>query len=326
MNLKLKKVVKNNVVDYGTQKNESRGFEHKFQIFSIIKDYKDIFSKKSQNNSHKKQRNLFNTERQSNSNIYYKKILLHKRIMNKLKTIRNKFKSSVIKNNQNNLNNNHNTNHITDIFRLRKSQDSKTKSPFYESFYQNFWQNKKINNEEFKRTNSNLINNISNINTNETNYQDDKTKYKKINYIKKYNLKIKHKILLGKKYDQFIKTSSSINFFNNSFKKNSNIVLLKNLKHDSQKVKSFYNDSEKNQDIFKDYEFDDFKTMQCLKKKYQFFHENKLDLDEINTRYFLLLRNMLKYNPGVKLRRDSKESQRIINKIKNKYYNRKIKK
>ena len=43
MNLKLKKIVKNNVVDYGTPDVPSIGFEKKFKMFSIIKYYKKIF-------------------------------------------------------------------------------------------------------------------------------------------------------------------------------------------------------------------------------------------------------------------------------------------
>ena len=64
--------------------------------------------------------------------------------------------------------------------------------------------------------------------------------------------------------------------------------------------------------------------MKQLKTKYHFYHKNKVEIEDINTRYFLMLRNILKNNPGVKLIKDTKES--IVKKIKTRYILRKYKK
>ena len=61
--------------------------------------------------------------------------------------------------------------------------------------------------------------------------------------------------------------------------------------------------------------------MEKLKNKNKFFHKRKLDIEDINIRYFTLLRNMLKTNPGVKLHNDIKGSQRKIRIMQlNRYY------
>ena len=73
-------------------------------------------------------------------------------------------------------------------------------------------------------------------------------------------------------------------------------------------------------DVFEDDEFDKDKTIKQLKRRYNFFHKSSLDIEEINSAYFVLLRKMLKNDPGVKFHFDLKESEKKVNKIKN-YYN-----
>ena len=316
MNLKLKKVVKNNIVDYGASGGTRRGFEEKFRLYSIIKDYKDIFERKSQSSNKKLTDNKAFTEREYAPNKYYKKILYQNKAISRLKNIRYKFKNLYIKNKAKLVDN---FNHTNNNFRLIKSLNLKRENPFYDSFRKNFLSLQKVNKEEFKKTSENIIKSISNIDLDETNFHEYQTKYKKINNIKKLNLSLKKKILLGKKYDGLNNPNLSINFFNNSYRK-SKILLLKNKKDENENAKKNYNETEKDENVFEN-EFDNDKILKNLKKKYQFFHLNKLDMDEINNRYFLMLRNMLKINPGVKLHNDAKESHRKIRKMKDKYYN-----
>ena len=121
-----------------------------------------------------------------------------------------------------------------------------------------------------------------------------------------------------------IKNINLINKEKNSDKGINEPLKIKN--NENEKVKIKESRSQNNSDFFQVSEFNDYKTMKQLKTKYHFYHKDKVEIEDINTRYFLMLRNILKNNPGVKLIKDSKESQKIIRKIKTRHILKKIKK
>ena len=86
MNFKLRKVVKNNVVDYGTPDKPKMGFEQKFKMISILKDYEDAFQKKKR----KKINTYYNIRSQSTANKYYEQIILKRHTIKRLKTLKQK--------------------------------------------------------------------------------------------------------------------------------------------------------------------------------------------------------------------------------------------
>ena len=320
MNLKLKKVVKNNVVDYGTPDEISKGFEYKFQLLSIIKDYKKFFGKKIDKSPKQKTNPI--TERQSVSKKYYKKILFNNKNIFRLKNLRNNFKKTHIINNENHL---YNINHMNDIYRIEKSQKMQFKSPFIESFYNNktsesFWKSNKINDK-------NLFENRFKTNESEKmiyNYNYDYPRYKKFNDI---NIKGDYFRL---KYKDYIKRRKSqldikkINSFNKNIERPKTDSLKIN-KEEKRIIKPKEFRDENYSEYFQSYDFDNYKTIKQLNKKYHFYHSKEIDIEDINTHYFLLLKNMLNNDPGVSLHFDLKESQRKVNKMKNtRYFLRKI--
>ena len=136
MNLKLKKIVKNNVVDYGTPDAPSMDFEKKFKMFSIVKYYKRIFFKKK---FLKKEKQLdtinnFSTQRNFMPKGYYQKILLKNQNVDRLIKIGKDFKNQCIKNKYKIL---YDVNHANHLLRLEKSRvlHLKLKYPFNESKY-----------------------------------------------------------------------------------------------------------------------------------------------------------------------------------------------
>lgn len=326
MNLKLKKVVKKNVVDYGTPDPVSKGFEYKFQLFTMIKDYKKIFGKKTGRSPKQKNFKAF-TERHSIADQYYREILAKNKTINRLKNLRNKFHKKLIKNNENFL---YGLNHMNDIYRIENSQKLHFISPFLDSLY-NYKSNSTIGrfnqikyDDKCDKNNIDINDELIKTNGNEkVIYDYDYIKYKKINNMKDHYFKLRYKDYIRRK-------TASLNIKNiNDNNKNSDKGIkeplkIKKIENENAKIKE--SSSQNNSDFFQISEFNDYKTVRQLKSKYHFYHKNKVEIEDINTRYFLMLRNVLKNNPGVKLIKDSKESQRTVRKIKTGYILKKLKK
>ena len=306
MNLKLKKVVKNNVVDYGTPDLPSLSFEDKFKFFNIIKYYKkNIFKEKPKPLKHIKSINNFNTQRNLIAKNYYKKILLKNQKTNRLLKIGNNFR--------NKWNNKkiilRDINHVNDLFGVGKSQNLnlRIKNPFSDSGYNSqTLKSNIINDDNNRRYNLSIIKSISNI-------YEDNLKYKKINNFKDFAYKLKCKELLRRKNNlttNQVNSSSNIN----------NIILTKNKNENENELKKVSEyETQTVSDAFNENEFNGDKAVQKLKKHYNFFCKSYLDIDDINTEYFLILKKILKKNPGVKFRFDLKESEKKILKIKKSY-------
>lgn len=305
MNLKLKKVVKNNVVDYGTPDEIRRGFENKFHLFTIMKDYNKNFERKLVKN---------NTERSLIAKKYYKSILTQKKRIDRLKSIRKNFKNIFIKNNENHL---YNINHMNDIYRIEKSQNFQFKSPKIDSFYNN---NQTV--ESFRKSininEGSLFKNRFKTNENEKMiYSYDFSNIKKINNIKSDYFKLRYKDYVQRK--RSILNMNNINSFtnnNNEQVTNDSLNIKNNIK---ENVKTQKNISDNDSYIFVDYEFNNYKTTKELQNKYNFFNSKKLDMDKINTRYFLMIKKMLNNSPVIKLHSLTKGSERIVKKIKTRY-------
>ena len=322
MNFKLRKVVKNNVVDYGAPDKPKMGFEQKFKMILIMKDYNNAFQKKK-----RKQINIYgNLRSQSVVNKYYNEILLKRKTIKRLRTLRNNFKNKCIKTNMNLM---YKLNHMNDLYRIEKSKNLQLKlgEPFVDSAnnIDSLWRSSKINDESDLKINSK----ITKINSKENddkkmNYDYNDIKYKKINNAKDFINRLKSKDLIRRKIS--ISNNNNIcSFINTS--NNKDTFILSSQKTESKPIKIQENNTDNNSYFFQNEESDDYQTMKKLKNKYKFFHKEKLDTDDINIRYFSLLRNMLKTNPGVKLHKDKKESQRKVRIMKkNKYYLSPIKK
>ena len=315
MKLKLRKVVKNNIVDYGTPDPVSRGFEHKFQMHSLIKDYKKIFEKNLSNSP--RSIHKANTEMQLITNKYYKKILSYNKTIFRLKNLRNEFKNSSVINNEYHL---YNINHMNDIYRMEKSQNLRYDSPFLDSFYnknktsESFWKSNKINDIKlFGNENQKKI------------YKNDGLKYKKINNnIKSNYFRLKYKDFITRK-KSLIKLKHINSAVKNTGKININIDPLKKKKIEDEKIRAKEIQSEDYSDYFIDSDFSQDQTIKFLKNKYNFYHNKNIDMEDINTRYFLMLKNMLNSNPAIKLYNANKESKRKVNLMKKRYVIRKIK-
>ena len=328
MNLKLKKVVKKNVVDYGTPDPISKGFEYKFQMFTIIKDYKKIFETKNGKNPKQKQNNVI-TERHAIANKYFREIIAKHKTINRLKKLRNKFHDAIIKNNENFL---YNINHMNDIYRIENSQRLHLISPVLDSLYNSKSSstigrfNQIKYDDKYDKNNIGINNEVTKTNENEKMIYDyDYIKYKKINTIKNHYFKLKYKDYIRRKTASLnIKNINSINKEKNYDKGINEPLKIKN--NENEKVKIKESISQNNSDFFQVSEFNDYKTIKQLKTKYHFYHKDKVEIEDINTRYFLMLRNILKNNPGVKLIKDSKESHRTVRKIKTGYILKKLKK
>ena len=316
MNFKLRKVVKSNVVDYGTPDKPKMGFEQKFKMISIMKDYEDAFYKQK-----RKQINTYsNKQSQSMENKYYNEIILKRKSIKRLKTLKNNFKDECFKTN---MNFRYNLNHMNDLYRLEKSQNLQLKStaPFVESAYNSdaFWRTFKINDENSMKFNSNIIKNNSKDNDDKkVIYDYNNIKYKKINNAKDFINRLKCKDLIRRKIS--LTNNTNINSYINTTNKKDTFIL-SSYKTENKPIKIMENTTDDSSYIFQNEEIDDFQIMNNLKNKYKFFRKKKLDIEDIHTRYFTLLRNMLKTNPGVKLHNDVKESQKKVRRIKlRKYY------
>ena len=313
MNLKLKKIVKNNVVDYGTPDIPNLGFEEKFKMLSIIKFYKRIFFKKK---FLKKERqldtiNTYSTQRNFMPKGHFQEILLKNHNVNRLIQIGKDFKNKCIKNKYKILYDVNNANHL---LRLEKSRilHLRLKYPFNESKYKlQTLKTNKINDNLSARYSLNLFKkSISNL-------CPDELKYKKINNFKDFASKLKFKELLRKK--NLLKKNITINGQINNSSNITGVILNKNKKENETKKESDLATGTVSDDYFEIDEFDKDKTIKQLKKRYNFFHKKSLDIEDINTAYFILLRKMLKNNPGVKFHFDLKESEKIVRKMKNSY-------
>ena len=316
MNFKLRKVVKNNVVDYGTPDKPKMGFEQKFKMISILKDYEDAFQKKKR----KKLNTYYNIRSQSTANKYYEQIILKRHTIKRLKTLKQNFKDKRFKTNINFM---YNLNHMNDLYRLEKSQNLqlKTTTPFVDSAYNSntFWKSSKINDESSMKFNSNIIKTNSKENDDKkVIYDYNNIKYKKINNAKDFMNRLKCKDLIRRKIS--IINNTNINSYINTTNKKDTFILSSH-KTENKPIKIEENNTDSSPYIFQNEEVNDFLTMKKLKNKYKFFHKRKLDIEDINIRYFTLLRNMLKTNPGVKLHNDIKGSQRKIRIMQlNRYY------
>ena len=146
-----------------------------------------------------------------------------------------------------------------------------------------------------------------------SNIYEDNLKYKKINNFKEFAYKLKCKELLRRKNNlttNQVNSSSNIN----------NIILTKNKNENENELKKVSEyETQTVSDAFNENEFNGDKAFQKLKKHYNFFCKSYLDIDDINTEYFLILKKILKKNPGVKFRFDLKESEKKILKIKKSY-------
>ena len=303
MNLKLRKVVKNNIVDYGTPDKERMGFEQKFQMYTILKDYHNIF------------------ERQTPTNKYYTKILFHKKEIKRLSSLKNNFKTTRVKNNDNRL---YCVNHMNDVYRLGKRENLKFKASFSKRF-SNLESFNKLSFINDDKTGKNMDILIKNKNEEEKKviYDYNHFNFKKINVnkLKSHSLKLAYINFIRRKNSQL--DSSSLNQNDNFSSQNiCNSLINTNQLNETTKIK----DKDENTDIFINDEFNEYKTMRELKNKYKFYHNRKIDIEDINTRYLFMLRNMFKTNPDIKLHNISKESNRKVLKIKNRYYLRKVKK
>lgn len=315
MNLKLKKIVKNNVVDYGTPDVPSIGFEKKFKMFSIIKYYKKIFFKKKFLKKEKELNSInnYSTQRNFMPKGYYQKILLKNQNVDRLIKIGKDFKNQCIKNKYKIL---YDVSHANHLLRLEKSRvlHLKLKYPFNDSRYNSqTLKSNKINNNYNERYSLNLIKSTPD-------FCPESLKFKKINNFKDFASKLKMKELLRRK-SLLKKNITTIGQVNNTSNKNSTI-LSKNQsenKLEINKVNKLGTETISD-DVFDDDEFDKDKTVKQLRTRYNFFHKSNLDIEEINTAYFILLRRMLKNDPGVKFHFDLKGSEKKVNKIKN-YYN-----
>ena len=314
MNLKLKKIVKNNVVDYGTPDVPSIGFEKKFKMLSLIKYYKKIFLKKKflQKDKELNSINNYSTQRNFMPKGYYQKILLKNQNVDRLIKIGKDFKNQCIKNKYKILYNVNNANHL---LRLEKSRvlHLKFKYPLTDSRYNSqTLKSNKINDNYNERSNSNLI-------RSKPDFCPENFKYKKIQNFKDFASKLKMKELLRRK-SLLKKNITTFGQVNNTSNKNS-IILSINQSENKIEINNVNKLGTEtiSDDVFDDDEFDKDKTVRQLKRRYNFFHKSNLDIEEINTAYFILLRKMLKNNPGVKFHYDLKESEKKVNKIKNYY-------
>ena len=200
-------------------------------------------------------------------------------------------------------------NHVNDLFGVGKSQNLnlRIKNPFSDSGYNSqTLKSNIINDDNNRRYNLSIIKSISNI-------YEDNLKYKKINNFKDFAYKLKCKELLRRKNNlttNQVNSSSNIN----------NIILTKNKNENENELKKVSEyETQTVSDAFNENEFNGDKAVQKLKKHYNFFCKSYLDIDDINTEYFLILKKILKKNPGVKFRFDLKESEKKILKIKKSY-------
>jgi hypothetical protein len=325
MNLKLKKVVKENVVDYGTPDPINRGFEQKFQMYTIVKDFKRVF-KKQLSKSPKLKYNIPNTEKHHLENKYYKKIFSKYKIENPLENLRDKFKNIHFKSNENLLPNINNPN---DINLVENSQKLQISSPFMDSIGSNIFTstNSKTNenndDKKGKKINLKLINNITKSNEeNKIIHDYDYIKYKQINNMRNHFFKLKYRDYIKRK----IVLHDTKNKTNNNFFDKTNLDSLKIKKNEESKMKlkesspSLNNNSE----YFSNDKFSNAKTMKLLKTKYNFYQPDKINMFDINNQYFGMIKKVLNNSPEIKLYKNIKESQKRINKIKTRYVLRRI--
>ena len=222
MNLKLKKVVKENVVDYGTPDPINRGFEQKFQMYTIVKDFKRVFKKQLSKSPNLKY-NIPNTERHHLENNHYKKIFSKYKIENPLENLRDKFKNIHFKSNENLLPNINNPN---DINLVENSQKLQISSPFMDSIGSNIFTstNSKTNenndDKKGKKINLKLINNITKSNEeNKIIHGYDYIKYKQINNMRNHFFKLKYRDYIKRK----IVLHETKNKTNNNFFEKTNL-------------------------------------------------------------------------------------------------------
>ena len=327
MNLKLKKVDKETVVDYGTPEPSPRLFEQKFQMYIIVKDFKRIFKKKL-SKSPNLNNNSPNTERNSLENRYYKNIFSKYKLANPLETLKEKFKNMFIKSNENLL---PSINHPSYINSDESNQNLYYSSPFMESIGNNlltptnFKTNVINNDKKEKKINLKLINNISKTNEEKKNniYDYDYIKYKKINKMRNHHFKLKYRDYIKRKIALYDLKNNTSN--NNNFNK-TNFDSLKIQKNKEMKLKSIENSpsQKNNSDYFSNFKFNDFNTMKHLKTKNNFFQPNKINMFDINNQYFHFVKKILNKSPVIKLHNNIKESQKKINNMKTRYILRRI--
>ena len=325
MNLKLKKVVKENVVDYGTPDPINRGFEQKFQMYSIVKDYKRVFKKQLSKSPNLKY-NIQNTERHNLENKYYKKIFSKYKIENPLENLRDKFKNIHFKSNENLLPNINNPN---DNNLVENNQKLQISSPFMDSFGSNIFTstNSKTNenndDKKGKKINLKLINNITKSNEeNKIIHDYDYIKYKQINNMRNHFFKLKYRDYIKRKivlHDTKNKTNN--NFFD---KTNLDSLKIKKNEESKMKLKESSPSPNKNSEYFSNDKFSNAKTMKLLKTKYNFYQPDKINMFDINNQYFGMIKKVLNNSPEIKLYKNIKESQKRINKIKTRYVLRRI--
>ena len=325
MNLKLKKVVKENVVDYGTPDPINRGFEQKFQMYTIVKDFKRVFKKQLSKSPNLKY-NFQNTEKHHLENKYYKKIFSKYKIENPLENLRDKFKNIHFKSNENLLPNINNPN---DINLVENSQKLQISSPFMDSIGSNIFTstNSKTNenndDKKGKKINLKLINNITKSNEeNKIIHDYDYIKYKQINNMRNHFFKLKYRDYIKRK----IVLHDTKNKTNNNFFDKTNLDSLKIKKNEESKMKlKESNPSPKNNSqYFSNDKFSNAKTMKLLKTKYNFYQPDKINMFDINNQYFGMIKKVLNNSPEIKLYKNIKESQKRINKIKTRYVLRRI--
>lgn len=325
MNLKLKKVVKENVVDYGTPDPINRGFEQKFQMYTIVKDFKRVFKKQLSKSPNLKY-NFQNTEKHHLENKYYKKIFSKYKIENPLENLRDKFKNIHFKSNENLLPNINNPN---DINLVENSQKLQISSPFIDSIGSNIFTstNSKTNenndDKKGKKINLKLINNITKSNEeNKIIHDYDYIKYKQINNMRNHFFKLKYRDYIKRKmvlHDTKNKTNN--NFFD---KTNLDSLKIKKNEESKMKLKESNPSPKNNSQYFSNDKFSNAKTMKLLKTKYNFYQPDKINMFDINNQYFGMIKKVLNNSPEIKLYKNIKESQKRINKIKTRYVLRRI--
>ena len=325
MNLKLKKVVKENVVDYGTPDPIIRGFEQKFQMYTIVKDFKRVFKKQLSKSPNLKY-NFQNTEKHHLENKYYKKIFSKYKIENPLENLRDKFKNIHFKSNENLLPNINNPN---DINLVENSQKLQISSPFIDSIGSNIFTstNSKTNenndDKKGKKINLKLINNITKSNEeNKIIHDYDYIKYKQINNMRNHFFKLKYRDYIKRKmvlHDTKNKTNN--NFFD---KTNLDSLKIKKNEESKMKLKESNPSPKNNSQYFSNDKFSNAKTMKLLKTKYNFYQPDKINMFDINNQYFGMIKKVLNNSPEIKLYKNIKESQKRINKIKTRYVLRRI--
>ena len=325
-------------------------FERKFQFNSIIKNFNDEFHKKRKNKINK---NISIDNKSTTSRIFFPKEKINNyNMLFKNKTTNNFHKTKKIVKKPIRIKsciyyrNKDLSSFVSSYINSSKKEEIELNNKInYKEIY-----------SEFQRI-KNMINNISNSNNkNEMEKNDtlnksksstvisniDKGKLRFIKKIKNINQKknkfifltskenvlfnkylnrtnnYSSKININKNYNEQLNKKYEISSIKDSVAKNY-IFMLKNKKAKKNKFSTLEDESKIDLNIFKDYDFNPSKAYYDLKDKFKFFEEDNSNLDSIRINYMWKIRNLLNKNPGIKLKKDFRLSERRISSLKRHY-------